>query len=548
MGTEPVQPTRRRRRVMSVGLVLTAGAFAAPAATTAQATPQIHSDQQGTTLSLESPQPRSVVADTTEFVFSGTDLDTVVLYWHGQRIASGEVDASGTAALAVVDTVPLGDGVHALRAVGYGPSHRGQRAVEVFTVKVDNAHADGHPDGARLVFADEFSGDELDRNTWCTRYQFWEPTSQPAQAELAATDPACYRVVPLGDTHKASTTNILNQYKAEAAEAAASGEDAIASWYDERFAQIAANMGVADNGDGTYDFTDAHDPAYGFHDTLGGFDIRPAPGAPQWELPQEEEVYRDVTSDGDPTHTVQDGYLSMVATHTRQEAPVLQYESAMIRSQAEFLPTWDDPLYITARVRAPEVLGTFPAVWLINGFGDGTTPIGWPPEIDVYEGPYNNDGTFPTGGQFANQYHVGLVDYLCEDACGPVTWFDYGDVLGETADDTVGFDTTYHDWHADGPLVGQWVEVGLAWYQDRVCFYADGAKFACATYRWGLPGTDADGPLANPATLILNHAFGGRWGGANGEEVDKLPASFDVDHVRVYELPATTPDELTPIP
>ena len=85
-----------------------------------------------------------------------------------------------------------------------------------------------------------------------------------------------------------------------------------------RSATIAANNGVVVNADGTYDFSNALDPVYGTLDSLGGWDIRPAPNAPEWELPQEEEVYRDVNSDGDPTHTVHDGYLSLIATHTRE--------------------------------------------------------------------------------------------------------------------------------------------------------------------------------------------------------------------------------------
>ncbi|GAA4370193.1 glycoside hydrolase family 16 protein [Agromyces bauzanensis] len=530
---------------MSAGIA--AVLFATPAASAASLTfGSSHSSKA--TLELESPAPRSTVSDTTEFAFSGANLGKVVLYSHGKELAVADVAPDGASATATVDTLQLEDGYRALVAIGWSSSTTLPQVIETVLVKVDNTGADAHPSGAELVFSDEFSGSELDRDDWCTRYQFWEPTSQPSQEELTSSDPGCYHIAPLTERETGRTTTILNQYKDESAKAAAAGETAIAGWYDTRIEEISENTGVLDNGDGTYDFSRAYPPAYGFHDTLGGFDIRPAPNAPEWELPQEEEVYRDVNSEGQELHTVQDGYLSLWATHTRQDAPVLQYESAMIRSKEEFLPTWDAPLYLTARVRAPKVLGTFPAFWTINGFGDGTIPIGWPPEIDFYEGPYNNDGTFPTGGQFDNQYHVGLVDYLCGNECGPITWFDFGDVLDGSAGDEVGFDTTYHDWHADRGLAGEWVEVGAAWYPDRVCFFADGEKFACATYRWGLPGSGVDGPLANPGTLLLNHAFGGRWGGHNGEEVDKLPAAFDVDHVRVYQLGAVTAAELSPAP
>lgn len=551
MKSEPVQAKRHRRRPALTLLLAALASVAIPLAvpTVASAAPSPATRQfERVTLTLESPSTRSTISGSTELAFSGANLSAVKVYFRGNVVATADVSPDGASAIAEIDTMLMQDGTRAFVAVGWGRSTSLPRAVEAFTLTVDNAGADHAPSAATLVFADEFGGDRLNGDAWCTRYQYWEPTSQPSQEELAAADPACYRITPLTQTEMDKTTNVLNQYKSEAVKASEGGETNVAAWYRNRIEEITANTGVADNGDGTYDFTNAYDPAYGFHDTLGGWDIRPAPGAPEWELPQEEQVYRDVNSEGQPTHVVHDGYLSMIATHTRRDAPVLQYESAMIRSKAEFLPTWDAPLYVTARVRAPKVLGTFPAFWTINGFGDGTTPVGWPPEIDFYEGPYNNDGTFPTGGQFDDQYHVGLVDYLCENACGPIEWFDYGDTLGESPGDTVGFDTQYKDWHAARTLAGEWIEVGASWYPDRVCFFADGEKFACATYRWGLPGTDRDAPLANPGSILLNHAFGGRWGGHNGEETDKLPASFDVDHVRVYELPPTTADQLTPLP
>ena len=55
----------------------------------------------------------------------------------------------------------------------------------------------------------------------------------------------------------------------------------------------------------------------------------------------------------------------------------------MIRSKREFQPTAEHPLYLTARVRLPDVIGTWPAFWLGGGFGDGHIRPPWPPEIDI---------------------------------------------------------------------------------------------------------------------------------------------------------------------
>jgi beta-glucanase (GH16 family) len=63
-----------------------------------------------------------------------------------------------------------------------------------------NAAADFHPDGYRLVFADEFSGKELDRTLWCTRYIYG------GGAKPQIVDPECQRK---GD----GTADVLNDEK-----------------------------------------------------------------------------------------------------------------------------------------------------------------------------------------------------------------------------------------------------------------------------------------------------------------------------------------------
>lgn len=547
---------RGGRRVTVAGIAALAIAasallIGAPAASASPSTTALGGAR--VTLDLESPAKRSTVADTTEFVYSGTGLTRVELFAKGRSLGSATVSADGTSAVAVVDTVLLRDGWTPVVAFGWGSKGRWPSAVETVVVKVDNAHGDGHPAGATLIFGDDFSGSSLDTSAWCTRMPWWEPTSQPSQEEIVAiqaVNPDCITTYPLTDSERGKTTSVLDQYATEADKAAAAGETDIAAWYTQRRVEIAANTGVVINGDGSYDLSGMYDPTYGTLDTLGGWDIRPRPDAPEWELPQEEEVYRDVNSEGDPTHTVQDGYLSLIVTKTRTEAPVLQYESGLVRSEQEFLTSWDAPLYLTARVRAPEVLGTFPAFWMMDGLGSDELTPGWPPEIDIFEQPYNNDGSYPSGDRYGDIFDSGVQTYLCEEACGPATWFDITNPYDPGNGDHEGFavEGGIGDFHSVEPSVGTWIEIGVAWYPDRVCFFHDGEQFACETYRWGEAGTAADGPLSQPATLILNQAFGGRWAGYNGEEDDRLPASFDVDHVRVYQLPATSAEQLTPLP
>jgi hypothetical protein len=231
---------------------------------------------------------------------------------------------------------------------------------------------------------------------------------------------------------------------------------------------------------------------------------------------QEDEVYRDFNVNGLPMHTVQDGYLALHATKTRPEDPFLKYESALIRSKAEFAPTAEHPLYLTARLMQPDALGSWPAFWLAAGLGDRTTRPVWPPEIDMIDGAYNNQE------QLANVMQTGVHAYGCGDPC-PLGPFDY-----TYADPK--FDTDSGKYHAATSLKGRWIEVGLEWHPDHLCYYLNGLKVACQNYKW----LNVDGTPANTAAVFLNLGIGGPWAGADGVDDAKFPIEYGVDHLRVY--------------
>jgi beta-glucanase (GH16 family) len=238
---------------------------------------------------------------------------------------------------------------------------------------------------------------------------------------------------------------------------------------------------------------------YGTLDTLGGNG-------------QEQELYRDFNVNGDPMHTVQHGYLSLHATYTLPEAEWYKYEAGMIRSKAEFLPTEDHPLYLTARMRLPEVKGSWPAFWLITGFGNGDNRPGWPPEIDIMEGALN----------------------IQDDRVDMVHVATHGLGTGAWSEVDPNFDTRWGNYFSpDGSSFrNRWVEVGAEWTTERVCWFVDGVKVACRDYKW----IHNDQRLGNPATIILNLAMGGPWAGRYGVDNDALPTTFDIDHVRVYRV------------
>ncbi len=233
---------------------------------------------------------------------------------------------------------------------------------------------------------------------------------------------------------------------------------------------------------------------------------------------QEEQVYRDFNANGEPMHTVQNGYLSLHATVTGPSAQ-FPYESAMIRTKPEFQPTEGHPIYLTSQVRMPDVQGSWPAFWLAGGYGDGTIRPPWPPEIDILEGALN------VQDDRRDMFHMGTITWGSDQdppPQGTQEWFETGP----------NFDTQWGNYLApDGESIrDQWIEVGLEWFTDHVCWYVDGAKVTCQQYTW----VTNEGPT-NPAAVMLNLAVGGPWAGRYGEDLAGFPMTYDIDHVRIYQ-------------
>jgi len=43
-------------------------------------------------------------------------------------------------------------------------------------------------------------------------------------------------------------------------------------------------------------------------------------------------------------------------------------------------------------------------------------------------------------------------------------------------------------------------------------------------------------PFDKPHYLLINLAYGGSWGGAQGVDTSQLPLRFEIDYVRYYQL------------
>lgn len=320
---------------------------------------------------------------------------------------------------------------------------------------------DGHPQRAKLIFSDEFDGDTLNRDKWCTRLPYGKADSQP---DLQVEDTACRG--PLG------WEGSLNHL---------------------------------------------------------------------WTT-QEQERYVDFNSAGVALHELSGGVLHLLANPAAVGSPIYEgavpdpaeplsylYEAAMIRSKRELAPSKGETLYIVAQVKLPSVKGTWPAFWMVPGWGDDEH-LETPPEIDIFEGPLNENG------ENADMIRISAL-------------VSNGQTNSPTNDRVITYSSSTYDreWAHYEPankrsLRDRWLVIAAEWKQGSVCFYVDGQKVVCENYEWVYdrdPEAPPSTPLlpANPAVLLLNLAIGGTWAGSNGVAPDSaFPTSYDIDFVRVYSV------------
>lgn len=171
------------------------------------------------------------------------------------------------------------------------------------------------------------------------------------------------------------------------------------------------------------------------------------------------------------------------------------YTSASLHTRGLFAVRYGR---LEARARVPRGAGVWPAFWTL---GADRGQVGWPRcgEIDVMEyvgkEPHRVWGTahFPAGGRHRSS--GGRLE-LREP------WADF---------------------HV----------YAVAWSPARIEWFVDGTRYHVLELDEVAPGDD--NPLRRPHELILNLALGGTWGGPIDDAA--LPARFEVDWVRVWELP-----------
>ena len=154
--------------------------------------------------------------------------------------------------------------------------------------------------------------------------------------------------------------------------------------------------------------------------------------------------------------------------------------------------------YFEARLKLPKGKGTWPAFWMLpKNF------TAWPDdgEIDIME----------------------EVGYNANYVSSSIHCKAYNHSIGTQKTKEILLSTAQTEFHV----------YALEWTEDYIKTFVDGKElFYFANDKTGNKNT---WPFNAPFYLKLNLAWGGNWGGAQGVDESVLPATYEIDYVRVFQ-------------
>lgn len=157
---------------------------------------------------------------------------------------------------------------------------------------------------------------------------------------------------------------------------------------------------------------------------------------------------------------------------------------------------------IEARIKLPKGRGTWPAFWMM---------------------PVNNDfsaNPWPRCGEIDIMEEVGYNPCYTSSS---IHCESYNHVMNTQRTAERLTDGAQDDFHV----------YRLEWTSDAIRTYVDGVSLL--TFTNDGKGDVATWPFSRPFYVILNLAWGGSWGGAQGVDESCLPAEMQVDYVRVFQ-------------
>lgn len=208
----------------------------------------------------------------------------------------------------------------------------------------------------------------------------------------------------------------------------------------------------------------------------------------------ELQNYVNGSYDGTRVTEIKDGHLSITAFKAGGKV----YSGRVYAMERQ---GWKYGIF-EAAIRLPKGRGTWPAFWMMPANNDWASSP-WPKcgEIDIME----------------------EVGYRPNYTSSSIHCESYNHTKGtqKTAERyTSGAEDEYHIYR-------------LEWTEDYIRTYVDGNMLL--SFANDKAGNVNTWPFNKPFYIILNLAWGGDWGGAQGVDESALPATMDVEYVRVFQ-------------
>ena len=154
--------------------------------------------------------------------------------------------------------------------------------------------------------------------------------------------------------------------------------------------------------------------------------------------------------------------------------------------------------YFEARLRMPTGKGTWPAFWMLP----------------------KNFQSWPLDGEIDIMEYVGYQPNVVH---ATVHTQAYNHSIGTQKGTSRTIQNAETEFHV----------YALEWTAEKITGYVDG--YAYFTFLNDNQNNKATWPFNVPFYLKLNLAWGGNWGGAQGIDPNALPATYEIDYVRVYQ-------------
>lgn len=202
----------------------------------------------------------------------------------------------------------------------------------------------------------------------------------------------------------------------------------------------------------------------------------------------ERQNYIPAVSGTDTCAMIYDGSLKIIAK---------KVGSQVLSVRMNTVESWTYG-YFEARLRMPSGKGTWPAFWMMP----------------------KNFTAWPDDGEIDIMEYVGYDPNVVHSTVHTKAYNHMNNTQKGASKTIQNAETEFHVYATE-------------WTPDYIKGFVDGVEYF--HFPNDKTGNKDTWPFFNPFYLKLNLAWGGTWGGAQGVDESVLPATYEIDYVRVYQ-------------